>query len=154
MLGEAIELAAAGGDEVAEWRARVAWLWVRQSTEVDISLESVRSEAEEAIRVLNARGDNRGLASSWRLLGDVHNTCGRAAAWRDALEHAVEHAWRAGDDHELWYGLWLLGGSLFFGPTPVGEATARCEQLRVAAGGRPVAEAAVARARRLLLPRR
>ena len=135
VLGEAIDGAAALGDERLELLAKVersSWrLWTDPWNRRD-----AHAVAERAIELFGDEADQLGLAKSWRLLADVEPTWGANC---EALERALDHARRAGDRREEADIRWWLGVSLYFGPTPAGEAIPRCDEiLREAKGDRTV----------------
>jgi tetratricopeptide (TPR) repeat protein len=66
------------------------------------------------------------------LLGDEHVVSSWAAG-TEALERALLHARRSGDQREIGDLMWWLGVTYYFGPTPVDEAIRRCEEIRRAA---------------------
>jgi class 3 adenylate cyclase/tetratricopeptide (TPR) repeat protein len=145
VLDDAIELAAAAGDHHAQWRSRIARLWVIENVDVAYPPEEVEREAREAIDALSGSGDDRALARAWRLLSEFHNTRCHGARWQEAIARAVEHARRTDDLGELYLDLWLLSGALFFGPATVAEGEATLEALATEMVSSPVAEAAVLR---------
>ncbi len=88
--------------------------------------------AQEALRAFEAAGDDEGQARAWHLIGMVDVMRTRAQGMLEAHARAREHALRAGDarlasDSEIWVAIALL-----MGPTPAGEALARCDQLLAA----------------------
>ena len=78
------------------------------------------------IPILEEAGDHLGLARAWRLRSEVAVAPPLGSA-RRALERALEHARLAGDVREEATLVALLAVSLYYGPTPVEEAIARCE---------------------------
>ena len=96
-----------------------------------------------AIPILEEAGDDVGLARAWRLRGEM---AGLAAHWgerAEALERAVEHARLAGDLREEATLVAFLAFSLYYGPTPVEEAIARCERFLEEVTGDRSLEAAI-----------
>jgi ATP/maltotriose-dependent transcriptional regulator MalT len=87
--------------------------------------EEITRIAQEAIPALEALGDHGGVAKAWHLLSEPPvNACrwGERAA---ALEHALEHARRAGDAREAGRAAGFLMQAIQLGPTPVNEAIDR-----------------------------
>ena len=127
-LTEAVDAARAGGDRGAELRAlieRIIWrLEARRATE-DEAVELARMAIPEFDRL----GDELGLAKAWHLLGDEHVVSSWAAG-TEALERALLHARRSGDQREIGDIMWWLGVTYHFGPTPVDEAIRRCDEIR------------------------
>lgn len=130
-LTEAVDAAKTAGDRGAELRAlieRLIWrLEARRATE-DEAIELARMAIPEFDRL----GDELGLAKAWHLLGDEHVVSSWAAG-TEALERALLHARRSGDQREIGDLMWWLGVTYHFGPTPVDEAIRRCEEIRRAA---------------------
>jgi len=52
------------------------------------------------------------------------------AAGTNALQRALHHARRSGDQREIADILWWLGVTYHFGPTPADEAIRRCDEIR------------------------
>ncbi len=89
--------------------------------------ERAEREARNAIDAFTSLGDEQGLALAWGLLGDSFALRCKSAEAADAAAHALEHARAAGEDESRYHSSHVI--ALFFGPTPVGEAIARCEEL-------------------------
>lgn len=127
-LTQAVDAAKAAGDRGAELRAlieRLIWrLEARRATE-DEAVELARMAIPEFDRL----GDELGLAKAWHLLGDEHVGSSWAAC-TEALERALLHARRSGDQREIGDIMWWLGVTYHFGPTPVDEAIRHCEEIR------------------------
>ena len=130
-LTQAVDAAKTAGDRGAELRAQIERLIWR--------LEARRATEEEAIELarmaipeFDRLGDELGLAKAWHLLGDEHVVSSWAAG-TEALERALLHARRSGDQREIGDLMWWLGVTYYFGPTPVDEAIRRCEEIRRAA---------------------
>jgi DNA-binding SARP family transcriptional activator len=139
-LDQAIETAAAEGDRRVELRARIERAYARLFTGHSDSSE-VLTLAEEAIPLFEELADDRALGRTYRQMGTVHGSFrGWTMGWQECVERAVVHYRRSGWSpsgclHEL-------GAALFWGPTPVVDAIARCEELLADATER-VAEAGV-----------
>jgi class 3 adenylate cyclase/tetratricopeptide (TPR) repeat protein len=119
--------AAASGDEVGEWRARLL------SARITVHAQSggggkkpsaeLLSVADQARPVFTKAGHEHALAESWLATAYTQGLvrC-RWAAMLEAVEHALEHARRAGSTR--WDGelpAWK-STALFYGPTPVADA--------------------------------
>ncbi|HUP32371.1 MAG TPA: AAA family ATPase [Gaiellaceae bacterium] len=99
--------------------------------------------ATAAIAVCEREGDDAGLARAWRMLAAGHGNAGRFGDAAEAMEHALEHARRADDvrqERRTSTGYALL---LTYGPTPVPDAIARCEDMARRVAGDRQAEAAL-----------
>jgi class 3 adenylate cyclase len=138
-LGEANATAKAAGDSRFELRASIELAHLELFTDRSTEPERLVQLVTESIPVFESLGDERALGRSWRHLGYVRGALeGRCAEWLGASERAAEHYRRSG---------WSDSGciseitaALLYGPTPVPEALARCQELLSAARDR-VAEA-------------
>jgi tetratricopeptide (TPR) repeat protein len=101
------------------------WLLGDQERPLDLA----RSEAQEAIRVFEASGDERGLARAWHLVASVEWDLGQAGKQLDALEHALDHAGRARASFEIEEVLYSATSAMVRGPIPVPEAIARAQRI-------------------------
>jgi DNA-binding SARP family transcriptional activator/class 3 adenylate cyclase len=129
VLADAIERAAASGEQSLEARAFVVRLRLRMQTESDFAAPTLLEATERAIEVLERAGDERGLAKAWSVRAWFPWLQCNASAAEEALLRASEYAGRAGDERAEAYSLNLLLGAGLFGPTPVPEAIRRCEEL-------------------------
>jgi class 3 adenylate cyclase/tetratricopeptide (TPR) repeat protein len=115
-LEEAVELAGETGDGALEWNARVTQAGVLLHADphafTPADLDRV---AREAIAILSALGDDRGLARAWRLLADALNVTGSIGEAMVAARRAVDHARRANETRLEAEALILTIG--IFGPT-------------------------------------
>ena len=128
VLTEAMEAAAAAGDRRLELRTIVERQFFRGFTHPEGSVAEIIEVTERTIPELEELGDDLGLAKAWWLKSEVYvNAChwGKRA---EALEMALEHAHRSGDAAEVATITSQLAQALYYGPTPVAEAVARCAQ--------------------------
>ena len=124
-LEEALDLARADGDRRLELRTLIERQFFRIFTNAETPAEEVTRVAKEAIPALEALGDHRGLARAWHLLSEPPV---EACLWGEraaALEHALEHARRAGDTREAARAAAALMQAIQLGPTPVDPAIDR-----------------------------
>jgi tetratricopeptide (TPR) repeat protein len=140
-LGSALEAASAAGDRRIELRATMELVGVGLLHEPEGRAKELLSVAEGAIPAFEAVGDDRALGRAWFLVGFVRGAvrC-QNAAWEDAAQRALVHYGRSG-----WPTATCLGdiaAALYYGPTPVADALARCESL-VATQASPLGEANV-----------
>jgi tetratricopeptide (TPR) repeat protein len=141
-LARIIEAARRLGDRAAEWHGRMVEAELRVSLDPgERTLEELRREAEEAIRVFEELGDHGGLAKAWHLVALIHWDEARAADTEQALEQAVTHAGLAGDRRQEAEDLGLLSMTPSWGPTPVAEGIRRCQEILERAAGHPRVEA-------------
>jgi class 3 adenylate cyclase/tetratricopeptide (TPR) repeat protein len=143
VLDQAAEGAAAAGDRGLEWHARVQGAWVRGVQGPMRRWDSVLGELREAINVFEELGDETGLARAWTFMAEHFNDLAKRGEMAEAASRAMEHARQAGDRREEAMSARLLGGSLYYGPTPLSEAIPRFEEVVRAAAERPMVEAAV-----------
>jgi class 3 adenylate cyclase/tetratricopeptide (TPR) repeat protein len=146
LLDEAVELARARGNHRIEWRAVAARTWWQQSMDSEVDFDELKAVAKRSIAELERLHDDFGLAYAWRSMSDVANATGDGAAWIDAVRRAFQYARTAGNRHEEWLSLHILGGAMFFGPTPADQAVAELEQIRGEIGDDVLLGTATARA--------
>jgi tetratricopeptide (TPR) repeat protein len=124
-LEEALALARADGDRRLELRTLIERQFFRIFTNAETPAAEVTRVAKEAIPALEALGDDRGVARAWHLLSEPPVY---ACLWGEraaALEHALDHARRAGDTRETSRAVAALMQAIQFGPTPVDAAVDR-----------------------------
>lgn len=139
-LDEAEEVACAPDRKA---RARVDRLYFQTLVDPNADLEALKRAADEALPVFAEAEDERGLAKAWRAIAEVHLTGCRWQTSVDALEHALDHAERAGAPHELVPVLTHLANALFWGPTQVEDGIERCRAILARAEGHRIVEANV-----------
>ena len=128
-LAQAIEGAVALDNQALEFQARLEAVLLQMRTDRDFTSAKVLEIAKRAIQVFEVLRDDRRLARAWTALAyGCHVMC-KAAATEKALQRALEHARRAGDDRPESASLGLLVGSAFCGPTPAKEGIRRCEEV-------------------------
>jgi len=142
VLAEAVERAAASGNERVRLRALVEREFIRSWTRPEAGSEGLVRVAGEAIAGLEPLGDDVGLAKAWWLASEAHSIAGHWRDRGDALERALTHA-RAGASAETGTLVALLAQALYYGPTPADEALARCDAFLAAAAGDRALEAAL-----------
>ena len=143
-LQRAVAEATAASDRRAAIRAEIELIALHNALHGAHSATSadVSRAAVAAIPILEATGDEAGLARAWQLSGDVHWNACRFGERAVALERALTYAQKAGDAHEAAIiTRWLALGTVY-DSTPVESGIARCTQLLEQATG-PYAEAAV-----------
>jgi class 3 adenylate cyclase/tetratricopeptide (TPR) repeat protein len=113
---------------------------LRLFTGPDVTVEELVDIAHEEIPILEALGDDLGLARAWRLIEQANYLARRAGASISAAEQALGHARRAGDVFEEREISQFLLVALIVGPTPADEAARRAESLLEEAAGDPAFE--------------
>ena len=132
---EALDKAIAGAahlrdQAIAEARAaELAGLQLRYTTGSASADDGVVTRVGELIAGLEEAGDHSGLARAWRLLTFAHWTANQYGRAAEAANQMISHATQAGDDLMARRYASSLAMSAVFGPTPVGDAIAICEQL-------------------------
>jgi class 3 adenylate cyclase/tetratricopeptide (TPR) repeat protein len=127
VASDAAARATEAGDGVGELRARLLFARIAGQTPGHEharqgSGAALLAVAEEARPVFEAAGDNLALAEAWFAAAWAQLIHGRYGAMLEAVEHALEHARRAGSPRwERELPAWK-GTALFYGPTPVDEA--------------------------------
>ncbi len=92
------------------------------------SVEDAARAAARAMRTFEELGDDRGLASAWRLTHWVAHQRYRHAESLQGLVRAHEFALRAGDPSAVG-DLSAMSAAMLYGPTPVKEAIRRSETI-------------------------
>jgi class 3 adenylate cyclase/tetratricopeptide (TPR) repeat protein len=124
-LEEALALACGEGDRRLELRTLIEREFFRIFTNAETPAEEITRIAEEAIPALEELGDDAGVAKAWHLLSEPPVNACRWGERADALEHALEHARRAGDAREAAFVAASLMQAIQLGPTPVDAAIDR-----------------------------
>jgi len=135
VLAAAIAGAGALGHLGLETTARLARLDLHYTTDPESSKERIVEQVEQAIAVLEEASAHDGLARAWRLLTHIHWTAGSNADAQVAALRTIENARLAGDRLMETRFLPSLAYIALYGPTPVSEAIALCEELLQKAGG-------------------
>ena len=111
-------------------RRILVWARLEQGVPSFAPAAEVLRRAEEALPVFDALGDDRGAGRAWMLAGWVRGGAfGRHQEWLEAAERALGHYVRAGFSPATCVG--HIAAALYFGPTPVDAAIARCRALLV-----------------------
>jgi class 3 adenylate cyclase/tetratricopeptide (TPR) repeat protein len=155
ILTEAVDRALAAAESGLARAAALALLQLRYTTDAHAAREGIgRQESmvelvELEIPNLEAMGEDRALARAFRLLTYVHWTGGRYGDAAAAAERAIQHATAAGDEVTARHFLGSLAISALYGPMPVPEAIATCEEVLARAQddrkARALAELAIGR---------
>ncbi len=133
-LTEAIETSSQANDRPTELRARIerAQLRLHRGGDPDQVVALVR----EALPELESSGNDRAAGRAWRALGYVRGSMqGQCAEWLEAAERSLPYVRRSGFSTSGC--LSEIAAALFYGPTPVPVALARCEDLLAEAPDRP-----------------
>jgi DNA-binding SARP family transcriptional activator/tetratricopeptide (TPR) repeat protein len=125
VVGDALET----GDERLRAHALVQRGFLRLFTEPESSPDELVGAAESARNVFARHGDDLGLARAWRLEAQARYLARTSDAAREAFEHALEHARRAGEPFEVREIVEWLAVTLALGPTSAADASRRCEEL-------------------------
>ena len=129
-LLEALEGAAQARSERLAAHAKLGRLLVQRYAGEEIGWDQqVFTETSAAIAALEPCDDHVGLAKAYRLLCLVHGTACRFADFLAADEQYLRHAELAGDRRLQTHAVVATAIAATYGPTPVDEAIARCEEL-------------------------
>jgi predicted ATPase/class 3 adenylate cyclase len=131
VLTAAQETAVVTGDRRLELRTTIEREFFRSFTSPEGSALDDSHVADAVIPELEALGDDVGLARAWWLKSEADVNACRWGARAHALERALEHARRSGENVEIATITGLHAQALYFGPTPVAEAVAQCERYLV-----------------------
>jgi class 3 adenylate cyclase/tetratricopeptide (TPR) repeat protein len=140
-LAEAVETAKRLGMSAIGAEARLAQLTTQRFAGGDEAnwCEAVLAELETAMPLFEHESDHRRLARGWRLAMDAYGISYRFGDAAAAAERAVRHARLGGDDRGAAAAAAAYAMAALYGPTPVIEAIARCEEtLAETAGNRKV----------------
>jgi tetratricopeptide (TPR) repeat protein len=132
-LAEAIKASARGNDRPTELRARIelAHLHLHRGGDPDQVVSLVR----KALPELESSGNDRAAGRAWRTLGYARGSLqGQCAEWLEAAERALPYVRRSGFSTSGC--LSEIAAALFYGPTPVPPALARCEDILASAPDR------------------
>lgn len=144
VLDAAIADARAAGDERVAAHVSLTQLLVRlRSGEAERWREAAAVTTTEALVVFERVGDHGGLSKVWRLLAWTHGMACQFGLAADASLRALEHARIAGDRRQETRSATAYAGAASFGPTPVAEAIARCEQMVTNVSGDRLSEGRV-----------
>jgi predicted ATPase/class 3 adenylate cyclase len=128
VLAEAIAAADDAGDEPLREYALLVRLRMRVQT-AGLGADEVIAGAERALAAFGPVDDAQSLAKAWELLAWGRWLQCQAAATEDALAQSLEQARRAADPRTAAQSLHLMLGAAVFGPRPVPDAIARCEEI-------------------------
>lgn len=131
VLAEAVERGRATDERAVAADAGIALADLRshRTAQTGVGREDVLHEIDAAIRVFDEVGDEAGLARALTLRGKYRFWGGESAAALPDLERAARHARAAGDRAEEAESIQYLCAAMRVGPTPVGDALRRLEDL-------------------------
>jgi tetratricopeptide (TPR) repeat protein len=144
VLEEAAGRAAESGDEPLAAHALLQRSFLARYMHTERGGEDLLAAAEDAIEVFERAEDDEGLAQAWRLCAEVHWTRCQIGLMEDALQRALRHAERAGEQQEALLILDGLGRAALVGRLPVEDAIRRCGEIAERAAGHPHLEGLVA----------
>jgi class 3 adenylate cyclase/predicted ATPase len=117
------------GDRRLEMRAEVLRSTIQMRLRPGGAAADIERVAESALEVFSDAEDDEGLAQAWSHVSRVHLMSSRWGAQTEALERALVHSRRAGNRRDEATILGQLALSLYWGPTPVEDAIARCLEM-------------------------
>ena len=129
-LDEAIAGASEAGDERLRAEATLVKLHVsRYADKLDRWTATMHEEGMRAIGIFEELGDHAGLARAWRLIMNAQGVAYQFGAAAEAAQRAAEEARLAGDIRQETRAASGYAMAALYGPTPVAEAIARCEEV-------------------------
>jgi class 3 adenylate cyclase len=136
-LAEAVETAGRLGKSALAAEARLAQLMTHRFAGGEESnwTEAVLAELDSAVPVFEEDDDHRRLGKAWRLAMDAYGISYRFGDAAAAAERAVRHARLGGDRRGATAAATTYAMAALYGPTPVSEAIARCEETLETVGG-------------------
>ena len=141
VLTEAVDRALSADETGIARAAALALLYLRYTTDAHAVQESIGLHesmvelVEREIPELEAMGADRALVRAFRLLTYVHFMGARYGDAAAAAESTIRHATAAGDEVTARRFLGSLATSALYGPMPVPEAIATCEEVLTRAQG-------------------
>jgi class 3 adenylate cyclase/tetratricopeptide (TPR) repeat protein len=138
LLTGLVEAAAAVGDRRYELYAALQRSSMRSAHDPELGWEEMAATAREAIAVFEELGDELGLAHAWRQLAVTLTYRCRYGDAVDAAERALASARKSSGAREESRVADLLCDGLLHGPTPVGRAIARAEEMLESADDNPL----------------
>jgi class 3 adenylate cyclase/tetratricopeptide (TPR) repeat protein len=131
-------------DEVGlECRAVVERVEVGMKVDAPGWADRAMPESQRLIPLLEAAGDDLGLAKIWRMISWVHGEHGSLAGWDEASHRSIAHARRAGNRLEEVEVLAGLAINQVYGPAHAEAGLERCKALAESVKGNRRAEAFV-----------
>lgn len=129
VVDQTVQAARSSNEPGLQAQALLLRLWAGVSTDPEGWAQEGLQEAQQAISLFEAEGDERGLAKSWSLLGLVQLYTCRFSSSEEAWEKAAAYAHAAGSQREeleylSWVPLVVWGG-----PTRVDKAINRCNEI-------------------------
>jgi DNA-binding SARP family transcriptional activator len=116
------------GDRRVEAWARIECEYVRTQSEPKRTADDLLGAIDDGIPILQTAGDHRLLARALMTAGFVRGgRRGDHAAWKEAGEQALVHYKAAGWSTSSSLG--QIAAAMYWGPTHVADAIARCEEL-------------------------
>jgi class 3 adenylate cyclase/tetratricopeptide (TPR) repeat protein len=129
LLNSAIEGGAEVGDRGTQATGKLILLDIRYATSPEDIEDEMIAEIEASIAELEELDDHEGLARAWRLLTLVHWEACRWGTGEETARRMIDQARAAGNDVLEARVLPALATCALYGPRPVAEAIAVCEEL-------------------------
>ena len=143
LLDEVVAGAEAQGDERIRAHAELHRLVLQTDTDPECPTDELQEVAMRAFETFERTADELGFARSWHALAEVHLTRCRWDDAKEALERALPHAERAGEQGQVTQIFTYLANAIFWGPTPASEGLRRVEEILARAKGHRIVEANV-----------
>jgi predicted ATPase/class 3 adenylate cyclase len=136
VLDEAVDSGTAAADLPLLARAEVMRLLLKvHSSPPEEWSGQLERDVGQIVEVLEQAEDYAALAAASRLLSVACASAGRMEESADVAARAIEYATRAGDDRQRRIAACHYAQVATYGPTPVSEAIAKCEEILANAEG-------------------
>jgi ATP/maltotriose-dependent transcriptional regulator MalT len=145
LLDEAMSTAAQIGDAVLEATARIERSRLRHRTDAAGVGSDLVAQLDHDVRLLEAAQAHAGLARAARLRFEIEMVAAQWGAAEQTVTAMLSYAKASGDRLMEIRGIPALAQTARYGPLPVTEAIARCEELLERAHGNRRAEASIRR---------
>jgi class 3 adenylate cyclase/tetratricopeptide (TPR) repeat protein len=129
LLTAAVDGAAEAGDHGIQATGKLILLDIRYATSPEDIEEEIMTQIESSIDELERLDDHEGLARAWRLLTLVHWEACRWGTGEATARRMIDQARAAGNAMLEARVLPALATSALYGPRPVPEAIAVCQEL-------------------------
>jgi hypothetical protein len=146
--------ARSSGDLASATLARIVQIQLSIKLDIEESVEAIRIDTMRAIDLCLELGEDRGAATGYHVMGEIHWWQCEFAAAEESFRKSVEHAERAGDRRQASDSLAWLAVAAHHGPTSVGDGIERCLEISERAPNDRLVQLATSNARAGLLAMR
>jgi len=154
VLERAEDQARSSGDLASATLARLVQIQLSIKLDMGESLEAIRLETKRAIDLCLELGEDRGAATGYHVMGEIHWGQCKFAAAEEAFRNSVGCAERVGDRRQASDSMAWLAVAAHHGPTSVGDGIERCREISERAPNDRLVQLATSNARAGLLAMR